>query len=306
MWRSMARGWSVLNRSRQAARSRIPRRPRPPRAGPGGATRLLLTVGHSPSAFVTAPLPSRGGLAEVTSSRRSIRAVCGEAVRSWAKGRRIAAGGSLSTAGTPRATAAGDLPSGDAQKLAGADEVARLDPENHPVASGAGADGVEGDDVDLRVAQLPHHLGDGADAVLALDQERALGPHELPAGLMGDPPEGPRVVGDEVELGPPPLGEAREGQEIHPLLLERRERPRPLPWPIGHLNVEVVDAANRVSHALPPRRGQPQAGMLVPPCASARFCRARPRSCSRSAWATGWWPSPTNATSPRRRAGSPW
>src|SRR5437016_414948 len=143
MVRSMAREWSVLNRSRQAARSRIRRRPRPPRPGPGPATRLVPPVGHSPSAFVTASLPGRG----------------------VATGRRIAAGGSLSTAETPRATVAQDRPSGDAQELAGADEVARLDPEDHPVAAGAGADGVEGDDVDLRIAQLPHHLGDSADAV---------------------------------------------------------------------------------------------------------------------------------------------
>src|SRR5262245_5627072 len=61
-------------------------------------------------------------------------------------------------------------------------DVARRYPQDRPVASAPGAHGIDGRHVDLRVRELGVHVGDHADAVLTADQERALGPGELPLG----------------------------------------------------------------------------------------------------------------------------
>src|SRR5690349_19853068 len=66
--------------------------------------------------------------------------------------------------------------SSGAEQLRRPPDVARVDPEQDAIASAAGADGIDGGDVDARVGELAHRLRAGADPVVAFDEEHPLGP----------------------------------------------------------------------------------------------------------------------------------
>src|SRR2546425_9952171 len=115
---------------------------------------------------------------------------------------------------SPWPPAAGPL--ADPEGLGGALEVAGLDPEDHAVAAGAGADGVGGRDVDLRRRQPPQHLGDRADAVVALDEEPLLGALQLPLAGRGRGPEGGWIGGGGGQLRTLAFWETPGGQQGGP------------------------------------------------------------------------------------------
>src|SRR6266542_956717 len=64
--------------------------------------------------------------------------------------------------------------SGGSQYAGGFAHLVGLDPENAAVAALAGAQRLQGDDVDAGGGQTPRHLGYGAGAIVALDEEGGL------------------------------------------------------------------------------------------------------------------------------------
>src|SRR3989304_2402322 len=117
--------------------------------------------------------------------------------------------------------------------------LAGRDPEDGAVAAAAGADSVDGDDVDPLRRELGHELGPLADSIRAAHQEGALGAGDLPLVLPGHLAEGGRPRGDEVHLGAAPMREAGEGGQVDAGLVELAERARTLPRPVRHHHLEV-------------------------------------------------------------------
>src|SRR5205085_10636916 len=135
------------------------------------------------------PTPRRAGNPAGAAPRRPTRPPARYEVCRPAAWRRA------STCGAPAAGA-----SRRPQEARGPRDVARLDPQDRAEAAGARTRRVDGGDVDLGVGQLLHELGDGAGAIVASDQEGALGPGQLPLGLLGGGAEGGGVLGHEVDL----------------------------------------------------------------------------------------------------------
>src|SRR5258708_39488203 len=80
----------------------------------------------------------------------------------------------------------------------------------------------------------------------------ALGAGELPLGRPRKLLERRRIGGNEVELRATSFGGTREGEKIDPGLVERRQKTAALARLVGHLQIEVLGALNRVHHRRPP------------------------------------------------------
>src|SRR5215471_5458855 len=116
------------------------------------------------------------------------------------------------------------------------------DPEESTIAPLARTHGVDGNHVDPLLRELAQELGPGAHAIITADQERALGPADLPFGLLGDLAEGRGLLGNEVHLRAAALREAGKGDQVDAGLVQHIERPRALACPIRHHHLEVLHA----------------------------------------------------------------
>src|SRR5437867_10316447 len=138
---------------------------------------------------------------------------------------------------------------GSTEGFGGLVHIARLHPEDRPIPPGPGSDRVECRYVDPGLAQLGHELSDCANSIIALDKKPCLGADELDLSLPGSSLKRRLVGRDQVDLGTPAFGKAREGQQIHPGLFQHAKHPGPLPWLVGDLSVEVLHPLNRISHS---------------------------------------------------------
>jgi two-component system, NtrC family, sensor kinase len=127
--------------------------------------------------------------------------------------------------------------------------VLRLHPQDHAEAAALGHRGVARGRVHLGGAEPLQDVGDRTHPVAALDEERLLGWAVLHAQPLRGVEEGRRILGDDVHLRAATSGRERgERDEVHLRVLQLLEEPGPLTRLVGHLEVEVLDAADPVGH----------------------------------------------------------
>src|SRR5262245_7892230 len=100
------------------------------------------------------------------------------------------------------------------ERLAGLAHVAGPDPEDCAPSPLARGEAVDGGDVHPRVGQLPEIVGEGARAIVALDQEASLLRVEAQPGLPCRDLELPRIVGDDIDLRAATLRKAGAGEKV--------------------------------------------------------------------------------------------
>jgi GNAT superfamily N-acetyltransferase len=94
--------------------------------------------------------------------------------------------------------------------------IGSRDPEDHPVATRSRARRRGGRDVDVRLPEPRHGVGDRSHTIVALDHKRPLRLAERHAGLLGGGSQRFRVLRDEIELRlPAGERESKEGKQVH-------------------------------------------------------------------------------------------
>jgi len=97
-------------------------------------------------------------------------------------------------------------------------------------------------------AELCHRVGERADAIVAVDQERRLGLRELDLrALRGGGERGP-VRRHEVHLGLAGARERVEREQVDAGRLQDPQQARPLARLVGRRRVAVAHPADRVGH----------------------------------------------------------
>src|SRR5262249_45887793 len=121
-------------------------------------------------------------------------------------------------------------------------------PGSHPTkraVPAVGAYGIDRCDVDLSVGERAGEIGDGTNAIVALDQESSFGPDDSPLVRFRRALESRGILRDEVELGASPGRESRKCQKVHASVLQGAQHSRAFPSLLCHLYVVVVHQANR-------------------------------------------------------------
>ncbi len=139
----------------------------------------------------------------------------------------------------------------DTQCLGSLTDVAWLDPEDGSITPCASRNGLHGCDVNSGLSQPAKYVGDSTYAILALDQESNLGPHQLDPCFLCCRKEGISVGWHEVELSMPRARwETIEGNQIDTPCLECIENLITRSSPIGDHSIVILDTPHDVRHGI--------------------------------------------------------